>query len=142
MNANPALLSLSEIASEAHAKIQQDFADINPVIGVMQGMRKMGIPADVLTIDCLVTNKRILVILHDAHPGIMRYQNTFIDQDPSDDYVDVTASEVTSDTLYGWIKNYFTVTEWFDKAGFLCWTNIRNMSIFLSAFHLLKVART
>lgn len=111
MNANPALLSLSEIASEAHAKIQQDFADINPVIGVMQGMRKMGIPADVLTIDCLVTNKRILVILHDAHPGIMRYQNTFIDQDPSDDYVDVTASEVTSDTLYGWIKGYFTVTE-------------------------------
>ena len=36
MNANPALLSLSDIASEAHAKIQQDFADINPVIWVIQ----------------------------------------------------------------------------------------------------------
>ena len=111
MSANPALLSLSEIASEAHAKIQQDFVDINPVIGVMQGMRKMGIPADVLTIDCLVTNKRILVILHDSHPGIMRYQNTFIDQDPSDNYVDVVAKDVTSDTLYGWIKDYFAVAK-------------------------------
>ena len=28
MSANPALLSLSEIASEAHAKIQQDFVVI------------------------------------------------------------------------------------------------------------------
>jgi hypothetical protein len=111
MSANPALLSLSEIASEAHAKIQQDFVDINPVIGVMQGMRKMGIPADVLTIDCLVTNKRILIILHDGHPDIMRYQNTFIDQDPSDDYHDVVAKEVTSDTLYGWIRDYFSIAK-------------------------------
>ena len=108
MNANPALLSLSEIASEAHAKIQQDFADINPVIGVMQGMRKMGIPADVLTIDCLETNKRILIILHDEHPGLIRYQFTFIDQDPSDDYHDIASADVTSETLYGWIKDYFS----------------------------------
>lgn len=108
MNANPALLSLSEIASDAHEKIQLDFKDINPITGVMQGMRKMGIPADVLTIDCLETNKRILIILHDEHPGLIRYQFTFIDQDPSDDYHDIASADVTSETLYGWIKDYFS----------------------------------
>jgi hypothetical protein len=111
MNANPALLSLSDIASQAHEKIQLDFADINPIIGVIQGMRKTGIPADVLTIDCLVTNKRIIVVLHDLHPGVMRYQFTFIDQDPSDDYQDVVSADVTSEMVYGWIKDYFTVVK-------------------------------
>jgi hypothetical protein len=108
MNANPALLSLSDIASQAHEKIQQEFDDINPVMGVMQGMRKMCIPADVLTIDCLVSKKRILVVLHDDFPEIIRYQYTFIDQDPSDDYLQLVAATVTSDTIYDWIKEYFT----------------------------------
>jgi hypothetical protein len=111
MNANPALLSLSDISSQAHEEIQFDFKDINPVIGVIQGMRKTGIPADVLTIDCLVTNKRILVVLHDLHPKIMRYQFTFIDQDPSDDYQEIVSSDVTRDIVYGWIKDYFTVVK-------------------------------
>lgn len=108
MNANPALLALSEIVTTAHERIQQDFQSLNPVVGVMQGMRKMGIPADALTIDCLVSNKRILIILHDDHPGLIRYQFTFIDQDPTDEYSDSTADEVTSETLYGWINDYFS----------------------------------
>lgn len=111
MSANPALLSLSEMASDAHEKIQLDFKDINPVTGVMQGMRKMGIPADVLTIDCLSSNKRILVILHDEHPGNMRYQFSYIDQDPGDDFIDIASTEVTSDVIYGWIKDYFSPAE-------------------------------
>jgi hypothetical protein len=109
MNANPALLSLSDITSQAHEKIQLDFKDINPVISVMQGMRKTGIPADVLTIDCLVTHKRILIVLHDSHPDIIRYQFIFIDQDPGDDYKEVVSTDVTSAIVYGWIKDYFTV---------------------------------
>ena len=109
MNANPALLSLSDIASQAHEKIQLDFKHINPVISIIQCMRKEGIPADVLTIDCLETNKRILVVLHDLHPGIIRYQFTFIDQDPGDDYQQAASSDVSSETVYGWIKEYFIV---------------------------------
>ena len=111
MNANSALLSLSDIASQAHEKIQQDFENINPVIGVMQGMRKMGIPADVMTIDCLASHKRILVVLHDDFPEIIRYQLTFSDQDPSDDYQQVAAQEVTSNMIYGWIKQYFSLAQ-------------------------------
>lgn len=108
MNANPALLSLSDIASQAHEKIQQDFEHINPVIGVIQGMRKMGIPADVLTIDCLASKKRILVVLHDKFPELIRYQFSFSDQDPSDDYQEVASSDVTSEIMYNWIKEYFS----------------------------------
>ena len=109
MNANSALLSLSDIASQAHEKIQQDFENINPVIGVMQGMRKMGIPADVLSIDFLGTKKRILLVLHDELPDVIRYQYTFSDQDPSDDYQQLTSREVTCETVYEWIKEYFLV---------------------------------
>jgi hypothetical protein len=109
MNANPALLSLSDIVSQAHAKIQQDYENINPVIGVIQGMRKVGIPADAITIDCLVSNKRVLIILHDNHPEIIRYQFTFSDQDPGDDYQEAVLADVTCDTVYGWIKEYFTI---------------------------------
>lgn len=107
MNANPALLTLSDIASQAHEKIQYDYDNINPVIGVMQGMRKMGIPADVMSIDCLVSQKRILVVLHDDFPGIIRYQFTFLDKDPSDQYEQMAFADVAPDTLYGWISDYF-----------------------------------
>lgn len=109
MNANPALLSLSDIASQAHEKIQQNYEHINPVISVMQGMRKMGIPADVITIDCLSSNKRILVVLHDKFPELIRYQFTTADQEPGDDYQQVESADVTSETMYGWIKEYFSV---------------------------------
>ncbi|MCA6062927.1 hypothetical protein [Thalassolituus marinus] len=107
ISANPALLSLSEIASDAHLRIQQDFADINPVIGVMQGMRRMGIPADVMSIDCLQTRKRILIVLHDEHPGLIQYQYTLMDQDPGDDYQAVSSTDFSADVLYRWISEYF-----------------------------------
>jgi len=108
INANKALLSLSEIASEAHAKIQQDFKEINPVIGVVQAMRRAGIPADAMTIDCLKSKKRILIILHDQYPDIMQYQFMMLDQDPGDEYQRINSGDVSADTLYGWIKDYFS----------------------------------
>lgn len=107
MNANKALLSLSDLASQAHEKIQLDYAHINPVIAVMQGMRKMGIPADVMSIDCLSTKKRILIVLHDELPDVIRYQYTFLDQDPSDDYLQLDSKQVSDETIYRWIKDYF-----------------------------------
>jgi len=108
INANKALLNLSEIASEAHAKIQQDFKEINPVIGVVQAMRRAGIPADAMTIDCLQSKKRILIILHDQHPDIMQYQFMMLDQDPGDEYQRINSNEVSVDTIYDWIQSYFT----------------------------------
>lgn len=105
---SPTLQSLADIASNTHARIQQDFANINPIIGVNQGMRKAGIPADVMTIDCLKTNKRIIIILHDDLQGIARYQFAYRDKDPSDDFIEIQLSSITSELMYDWIQSYFS----------------------------------
>jgi len=107
INPTPALLSLADIAGEALSIIQRDYADINPVIGVMQGMRKMGIPADVMTIDCLANKKRILLVLHDEHPGLIQYQHTYTDQEPGNDYQTLPSEELTSEILSQWMAGYF-----------------------------------
>lgn len=110
MSITPALATLSDVATLAHTKIQQTCEHLNPVIGVNRGMRAQGIPADAMTIDCLVTGKRIILILHDQHADIVRYQFSYKDQDPSDVFEVIALSELTTTTLYDWIKNYFSVS--------------------------------
>ena len=102
------LSTLSDIATEAHGSIQRDFEDINPIIGVNQNMRASGFPADAMTIDCLKTNKRIILILHDHHPDIISFQFSFRDQDPGDEFESMEFAQMTAEKLYGWIKTYFT----------------------------------
>lgn len=109
MSISPALATLSDVATAAHTKIQQTCDNINPVVGINRGMRAQGIPADAMTIDCLVTGKRIILILHDQQADIVRYQFSFKDQDPRDEFKVIQLSELTSSTLYDWIKNYFTI---------------------------------
>lgn len=103
----PLLATLSDIATEAHARIQQDFKDINPVVGVSRNMRKSGIPADAMTIDCLKTGKRIILILHDNEPAIIRYQFAFRDKDPDTKFEVIQFKELTAQKLYDWIASYF-----------------------------------
>ena len=101
------LSALCDFASAAHTRIQQDFETINPVIGVSQKMRDGGIPADAMTIDCLKTGKRIIIILHDQQPETLRYQFSFKDKDPADDFEELSFSEFGEATLYTWMKDYF-----------------------------------
>jgi hypothetical protein len=108
MNKN--LEILCEIATESHTRIQHDFADINPMVGVNQKMRKIGVPSDAMTIDCLKSGKRILMILHDQHPDIIRYQLTFKNTDPGESFEQIAFGELTADELYNWIKSYFKST--------------------------------
>lgn len=108
---SPSLKTLSERATEAHTRIQQNCPDINPIVGVNQGMRASGIPADVMTIDCLKTGKRIILILHDDQPELIRYQFAFKDRDPAEEFKEIPLSSLTADILYDWMKTYFsTVT--------------------------------
>ena len=102
------LLSLCEFATEAHTRIQKDFADINPVVGVSQKMRANGIPADAMMIDCLRSSKRIIVILHDQQPDRVSYQFAFKDKDPEGEFETMPFCELTSQRLYDWIKEYFS----------------------------------
>lgn len=105
------LKTLCDLATEAHTRIQQDFKDINPVVSVNQKMRDNGMPADIMTIDCLKSGKRIIVVLHDQQPDSLNYQFCFKDKDPSDDFNNLPFDQLTADLIYGWIKDYFSDTK-------------------------------
>lgn len=107
---NTPLSILSDIATETQAAIQHDFTDINPVVGVNQSMRTRGVPADAMTIDCLRTQKRIILILHDDHPGVVNYQFSKKDTDPAGKFDSIPFDELTAKTLYTWISQYFLGT--------------------------------
>lgn len=102
------LKQLCDNATEAHTRIKQDFKEIDPIIGVSQKMRESGIAADVMTIDCLRTGKRIILILHDQQPDIISYQFTFKEQDPAEQFMHAPFADVSSIQLYDWMKNYFS----------------------------------
>lgn len=103
----PPLAILSDLATDAHTRIQQDFAKIDPIVGVSQNMRNEGIPADLMTIDCLKTNKRIILVLHDQMPGLVMYQFAFRDREPEEQFQQMDFSAMSSNLLYEWIQCYF-----------------------------------
>lgn len=101
------LKTLCDLTTEAHTRIQQDFKHINPVVGVSKKMRDIGVPADAMTIDCLSTGKRIIIILHDQEPDIVNYQLCYRDKDPDDEFQKLEFKELSSQLMYDWIKDYF-----------------------------------
>jgi hypothetical protein len=106
--ADTQLEALSEHITSAHARIQQQHEDINPVVGVNRQMRKSGIPADAMTIDCLKTNRRILIILHDEQPDIVHYQFGMREQDPGPHFDTLPFEQAHEQQLYDWIVSYFS----------------------------------
>ena len=52
----------------------------------------------------------IILILHDHYPEIVNYQFSFKDVDPDDEFEQIAFAELTADTLYGWIRDYFQAT--------------------------------
>ena len=101
------LKALCDLTTEAHTRIQQDFATIDPVVGVNQKMRANNIPADAMTIDCLKSGKRIIIILHDQQPEIVSYQFSLIDKEPANEFEQMSVAELKEETLYSWMKDYF-----------------------------------
>ena len=79
-------------------------------------LRSMGpgctgeIRADVMTIDCLRSGKRILLILNDEQPNDISYQLTFKDKEPDEMFTSIPFDKLTTNVLYSWIKNYFAPT--------------------------------
>jgi hypothetical protein len=101
------LKSLSDMASDAHARIQATHEHINPVVEVRRGMRDAGIPADVMTLDCLRTRRRITLILHDEQPGVLLYQFVTIEDEVGDNFQSMALADISSGTLFDWMQNYF-----------------------------------
>ncbi|WP_041521914.1 hypothetical protein [Gilvimarinus agarilyticus] len=102
------LKTLSDQITEAHTKIQQSHQHINPVVEVRRGLRDTGIPADVMTVDCLRTRRRIMLILHDGEPGILLYQFASLDEEADDEFQRKSLSEMGVDVLFDWMQDYFS----------------------------------
>lgn len=101
------LKSLSDMASEAHTRIQQAHQHINPVVAVRRGMREAGIPADAMTIDCLRTRRRIMLILHDEQPGALLYQFVTIEEEVGNEFQQMPLTDLNTETLFDWMEDYF-----------------------------------
>ena len=104
---NEKLEAICDIATKSYTRIQQDFAHINPMVGINQKMREMGIPVDAVTIDCAKSGKRIILILHDHHPDIVSYQFSFKNEDPDEKFEQIPFKDLTEEKLYEWMKGYF-----------------------------------
>lgn len=102
------LSNIYEFVTEAHANIQRDFSYIDPIVGVITKMRTIGIQADAMTIDCLKTGKRILLIFHDDQPEVVNYQFCLRDEDPADDFESIPLKKVTTKQLYEWMELNFS----------------------------------
>lgn len=101
------LKTLCDLTTAAHTRIQQNFKTLDPVVGVSQKMRATGIPVDAMTIDCLKSGKRIIIILHDQQPEIISYQFSFKDKDPDAQFEQISIAEFKEETVYNWMKAYF-----------------------------------
>jgi len=98
---------LCDLATEAHERVQENHADIDPIVGVHQKMRDAGFPVDMMTIDCLKNGKRIIVLLHDDQPSVLQYQFSYREQDPAEQFEELAFESVTATTLYEWMRDYF-----------------------------------
>ena len=103
------LHKLCDIATEAHARFQLEIAEIDPIVGVSQNMRANGVPADAVTIDCLNNDKRIILVLHDEQPDLIHYQFAWRDRDPENNFTEISFDDVTTETIYEWMKSYLAI---------------------------------
>lgn len=104
----PRLKTLSDATEQAHARVQERHEHINPVVEMRQRMRNAGIPADVMTIDCLRTRNRILMVLHDEQPDVLLYQFTTVEREMEEQWLQIAFAEVTVDLLVQWMEERFS----------------------------------
>ncbi len=98
------IYQLSDIAVEAQQKIQANFPDLDPIIGVSHNLRKSGFNADTMTIDNQKTDKRILIILHDDKPGSADIEFCYCSKDPNFDFTAVPLESLTQAKFYQWMQ--------------------------------------
>lgn len=66
------LQDLSEIVARANDLFFSKFDNIGTLMGIMdKTLRKQGIEADAITIDCIALDKKIVILLHDDKPYVV-----------------------------------------------------------------------
>jgi hypothetical protein len=69
---NRTLKKLSEIIAQANDVFDVRYKNVDTILGIMeQALRKQGINADAVTIDCISLNKKIVFLMHDEKPDIV-----------------------------------------------------------------------
>jgi hypothetical protein len=64
------LKQVSEIIAKANDSFYERNKKTDTLMGIMDKvLRKQGMPADAITIDCLKIDKKIVFLLHDAKPN-------------------------------------------------------------------------
>ena len=98
---------LSDLLTEAHTQIQKTYSNLDPVIGVRQNLRQSGFPADLVTIACLRSKKRIILLLNDKQPEVIGYEFSMMDIDPTMNFSNLPFAKLTQQQLFDWMKDYF-----------------------------------
>ncbi len=64
-----ALKDLSEIVAKANDLLYAKFENIDTLMGIIdQSLRKQGIKADAVTVDCVAADRKLLILVHDDKP--------------------------------------------------------------------------
>ncbi|WOH39250.1 hypothetical protein RI844_08500 [Thalassotalea fonticola] len=64
------LKKLSEIVAKANDVFFNKFEHVDTVMGIMdKTLRKQGMNADAITIDCIAIDKKIVILIHDNKPN-------------------------------------------------------------------------
>ena len=100
MQQDDQIMRLGDIAALAQLQFQQDYSDIDPVIGINRQMRKQGFAVDILTIDCIVSKKRLMILFEDAFPLRVKYQASTVDGDPGMEFSNIALSELDQRKFY------------------------------------------
>ncbi|PKG81690.1 hypothetical protein CXF85_17095 [Colwellia sp. 75C3] len=66
------LKELSEIVAQANDIFFERHKNVDTLMGIMdKTLRKQGMNADAITIDCIAINKKIVLVLHDSKPDLV-----------------------------------------------------------------------
>jgi len=64
-----------------------------------------------MTIDCLKSGKRILLMVHDSQPEVANYQFCLRDEDPANEFDSIAIENLTAQMLYDWMKKTFSTSD-------------------------------
>ena len=66
------LIEISEIVAQANDLFYDRNKSVDTLMGIMdKTLRKQGMNADAITIDCVANNKKIVLVLHDSKPDLV-----------------------------------------------------------------------
>lgn len=97
---NALIFQLGDIAGLAQKQFQEQYQNIDPIIGINRQLRKQGFAIDIMTIDCPVSQKRVTLLFEDAKPESAGYQFGEINQDPGNHFETMLVVELNQQGFY------------------------------------------